>query len=91
MLYRSDKHARMVNAHAEASAAASPKLSSVAAMEPMSMENSSQERKVRSAAKKTFGSTRIGTWMPVVRINQKVSASTWQTEEIRIPTDNTKD
>jgi hypothetical protein len=42
----------------------SPKLRSVAAMLPRMMENSSQERKVRSAAKKTLGSTRTGTWMP---------------------------
>ena len=64
----------MVNAHADASAAASPKLSSVAAMEPMMIENSSQERNVRSAAKKTLGSTRMGTWMPVIirKIRQRI-------------------
>lgn len=28
------------------------------------IENSSQDRKVRSAAKKTLGSTRTGTWIP---------------------------
>ena len=40
----------MVNAHAAAKESVSPKLSSVAAMEPMRMENSSHERKVRSVA-----------------------------------------
>lgn len=41
-----------------------PKLSSVAAMVLSKIENSSHERNVRSAAKYTFGSTRIGTWIP---------------------------
>lgn len=54
----------MVNAHAAAKASESPKLSSVAAMEPMRMENSSHERNVRSVASCTLGSTRTGTWMP---------------------------
>ena len=57
-------HAMTVKAHAAAKARLSPKLSRVAAIEPMRIENSSQERKVRSVASWTFGSTRTGTWMP---------------------------
>lgn len=41
----------MVKPHAEIREMRSPKLSNVAAMLPMMMLNSSQERKVRSAAK----------------------------------------
>jgi hypothetical protein len=58
----------MVNAQAAAKARLSPKLSKVAAMEPMRMENSSQDRKVRSVASWTFGSTRTGTWMPDIKL-----------------------
>ena len=58
-------HAMIVNAHAAAKDSESPKLSNVAAMEPIRMLNSSQERKVRSVASWTFGSTRTGTCMPV--------------------------
>jgi hypothetical protein len=43
------------------------KLSSPPAMPPRTMLNSSQERKVRSVARATLGSTRTGTWMPVRR------------------------
>jgi hypothetical protein len=57
-------HATMVNAHAAAKERESPKLRSVAAMEPIRIENSSHERKVRSVASWTLGSTRTGTWMP---------------------------
>jgi hypothetical protein len=59
-------HAMIVKAQAAAKESESPKLRSVAAMEPMRMENSSQERNVRSVASWTLGSTRTGTWMPVL-------------------------
>jgi hypothetical protein len=60
-LYMRAMHAMMVKAQAAAKERASPKLRSVAVMEPMRMENSSQERKVRSVASWTLGSTREGT------------------------------
>ena len=61
----SDAHAMIVNPQAAESATAScPKFISAPAIEPRMMENSSQERKVRSVAKKTLGSTRTGTWIP---------------------------
>lgn len=65
-LYINAAQATAVNPHAaEREIWSCPKLSKAAAMEPRMMENSSQARKVRSAAKKTLGSTRTGTWIPV--------------------------
>lgn len=49
-LYMRAIQAMIVKAHAAAKESESPKLSKVAAIEPMRMENSSQERKVRSVA-----------------------------------------
>ena len=70
-LYTRSRQAMTVNAQAVMMLILScPKLRSVRAIPLTQIENSSHERNVRSTAKNTLGSTRTGTWIPAMMLEE---------------------
>ena len=67
MAYMTNTIATKVKPKAALMATSSPKLRRPAAVAPSTMPASYQDNKQRSLAKYTFGSTRTGTAIPIVR------------------------